>query len=199
MSSFTRNTHRANSARRSRSLGVGLALTLASTGALADGAHRFVFTAYSDGTAGAEVVDGRYRTALEELRSHPGDVDLDPSATNTNRCVAYCMSLQWREAHAACDAAVQAAGGDRRTSRPSQWGWAASADNERLALAYANRAVMYWLLGEDSAARQDLAKAHELSPQADFVASNLTALKQHAERAEAHREVARTGAPAPKS
>lgn len=199
MSSFTRNTRRANSAQRSRSLGVGLALALASTGALADGAHRFVFTAYSDGTAGAEVVDGRYRTALEELRSHPGDVDLDPSATNTNRCVAYSMTLQWREAHAACDAAVRAAGGDRQRSRPSQWGWPAAANDERLALAYANRAVMHWLSGEESAARQDLAKAQELSPQADFVASNLTALKTHAEMAKARGEVAQTGAPTPKS
>lgn len=199
MSSFTRNTRRANSARRSRTLGVGLALTLASTGALADGAHRFVFTAYSDGTAGAELVDGRYRTALEELRSHPGDVDLDPSATNTNRCVAYSMTLQWREAHAACDAAVQAAGGDRQRSGPSQWGWPASANDERLALAYANRAVMYWLSGEDAAARQDLAKAQEISPQADFVASNLTALRVHTEMARAHGEVAQTGAPTPKS
>lgn len=199
MSSFTRNTRRANSAQRSRSLGVGLALMLASTGALADGAHRFVFTAYSDGTAGAEVVDGRYRTALEELRSHPGEADLDPSATNTNRCVAYSMTLQWREARAACDAAVQAAGGDRPRSRLSQWGWPASANDERLALAYANRAVMNWLSGEESAARQDLAKAQELSPQADFVASNLTALKMHSEMAKARGEVAQTGAPTPKS
>ena len=199
MSSFTRNTCRADSAQRSRSLGVGLALMLASTGALADGAHRFVFTAYSDGTAGAEVVDGRYRTALEELMSHPGDVDLDPSATNTNRCVAYSMTLQWREAHAACDAAVRAAGGDRQRSRPAQWGWPAAANDERLALAYANRAVMYWLSGEAAAARQDLAKAQELSPQADFVASNLTALKMHAEMAKARGEVAQTGAPRPKS
>lgn len=199
MSSFTRNTSRANSAQRSLSLGVGLALALASTGALADGAHRFVFTAYSDGTAGAEVVDGRYRTALEELRSHPGDVDLDPSATNTNRCVAYSMTLQWREAHAACDAAVRAAGGDRQRSRPAQWGWPAAANDERLALAYSNRAVMSWLSGDESAARQDLAKAQELSPQADFVASNLTALKMHAEIAKARGEVAQTRAPTPKS
>jgi len=197
MSSFTRNTRRANSARRSRSLGVGLALTLASAAALA-GAHRFVFTAYSDGAGGADVVAGRYRTALEELRSRPGDVDLDPSASNTNRCVAYSMTLQWREAHAACDAAVRAAG-DPQMSRPLGWGWTASANSERLALAYANRAVMHWLSSDDSAARQDLAKAQQLSPRADFVARNLAALKMHVAAAKTHGEVAQTGAPAPKS
>lgn len=175
MSSFTRNSHRANSHRCPRALGAGLALTLVSGAALAGGDHRFVFTAYTDAAGGTNLMDGRYRAALEDLRSHPGKVDLDPSETNTNRCVAYSMTLQWREARAACDAAVSAA-----------------SDDERLALAYANRAVLQWLSNDEAAARQDMAKARALSPGADFVARNLAAL-------EMHRQVARTDAPAPTS
>ena len=75
-----------------------------------------------------------------------------------------------------------------------------SAD-DYLAVAYANRAVMHWLSSEDAAARQDLAQAQELAPGADFVDRNLVALKEHAELAQAktHGEMARAGAPAPKS
>src|SRR5689334_17172622 len=89
MSSYSRNTRRANSPLRPRALGAGLALSLMSGAVLADGAHQFVFTAYSDAAGGAEVVEGRYRAALEELQSRPRDMDFDPSTTNTNRCVAY--------------------------------------------------------------------------------------------------------------
>ena len=55
MSSSTRNIRRASSSLRPRALGAALALTLASGAALADGAHRFVFTAYTDAPGGAEV------------------------------------------------------------------------------------------------------------------------------------------------
>jgi hypothetical protein len=189
--SFSRNTRRANSSLRPRALGAGLALTLVSGAALADGAHRFVFTAYSDSAGGAEVVAGRYRAALEELQSHPGTMDLDPSATNTNRCVAYSMTMRWREAHAACDAAVRAAA-KQRNAAPTWLTWACSSDDERLALAYANRAVMHWLSHDSPAAQKDLTRALELSPQAHSVAQNIAALKVHV-------TVALAGERAPKS
>lgn len=184
MSSFTRNTRSANSARRSQALGAGIALVLASGAALADGAHRFVFTAYSDAVGGGEVLAGRYSVALEDLKLQPGNVDLDPSAANTNRCIAYSMTLQWQEARAACDAAVRAAE-DQRISHSSGWTWLPADDDDRLALAYTNRAVLHWLSHEDSAARQDLARARRLSPQAEFVAQNLAALAGHSEVAQA--------------
>jgi tetratricopeptide (TPR) repeat protein len=200
MSSFTRNTRRANSTQRLRALGAGLALTVVSGAALAHGAHQFVFTAYSDAAGGADVLTGRYRAALEELKSHPGDVDFGPSLTNTNRCIAYSMTLQWQEARAACDAAVHAAN-DQRKLTPAWSSWERMSDEDYLAVAYANRAVMEWMSDDYAAARRDLAAAHELSPQADFVARNLAALKTHDAVAQtnARRKVARAGAPAPKS
>ena len=184
MSSFTRNTPSANSVRCRRAAGAGLALMLASGAALADGAHRFVFTAYSDGTGGAEVVAGRYRMALDELGSRAPVLDPDPTATNTNRCVAYSMTLQWQEARVACDAAVRAAE-DQRSAQAAEWTWSPASNDDRLAIAYANRAIVNWLSHDDAAAREDLAKARQLSPQAAFVARNLAALATHAEMAQA--------------
>lgn len=200
MSSFSRNSRRANSVRRSRALSAALALALASTAALADGAHRFVFTTFTDATGGDDVVAGSYSAALQELQSASGIGQLDRSAIDTNRCVAYSMSLRWQEARTACDAAVRDATAQRKRP-PAEWSWMHVSADDYLAVAYANRAVMHWLSSEDAAARQDLAAAQELSPGADFVARNLVALKEHAEvaQAKAHGEMAQAGAPAPKS
>jgi tetratricopeptide (TPR) repeat protein len=189
MPPFSRNSRRTNCMRNALALGAGIALTLLSGGALADGAHRFVFTAYSDAAGGADVVAGRYQAALEQLRAHRDAMDLDPSAANTNRCVAYSMTLRWQQARAACDAAVRAANEQRQSAQAS---WLPASNTESLAVAYANRAVVNWLSDDDAAAREDLAKARELSPRAAFVAQNLAALR-------VHREMARAGAPAPKS
>lgn len=184
MSSSTRNTRRANSYQRTLALGAGLALTVVSAAAPAGGEHQFVFTAYSDAAGGANLIDGRYRAALEELTGHPGKMDLDPSETNTNRCVAYSMTLQWPEARAACDAAVRAAR-DRRISQSAWWDWTSADSDDRLAVAYANRAVLHWLSNDGDAARQDMTRARELSPGADFVARNLAALELHGQVAQA--------------
>jgi hypothetical protein len=191
MSSFSRNSRRANSSLRPRALGAALALALASGTALADGAHQFVFTAYTDAVGGADVIAGRYQAALEELRSHPASMDLDPSARNTNLCVAYSMTLQWREARATCDAAVRDAS-TQRLSVPTWLGWTQQAEDEYLALAYTNRAVMHWMLRDSAAAEKDLTKAQGLAPQADFVARNVVALATHV-------TLARAAAAAPKS
>ncbi len=174
--SFSSNIRRTNSQLRSRAVGAGLALALASGTALADGALRFVFTAYTDAAGGAEVVAGRYRAALAELKRHPDEMELDPSATNSNRCVAYSMTLQWQAAQAACDAAVREAN-EGPGGVPGWSGWTETSKEEGLALAYANRAVMRWMSRDETAARSDLMKAQELAPRADFVARNIAALQ----------------------
>jgi tetratricopeptide (TPR) repeat protein len=176
MSSFRRNIRRANSETCSRALGAGLALALASTAALA---------------GGADVVAGRYHAALEQLTRGRGRTKFDVAAVNTNLCVAYSMTLQLGEARTACDAAVRTA--RERRGLPSAWwnGTRPSAEDSQ-AIAYANRAVMYWLLHDRPAAQKDLARARELSPRSDFVAQNLAALKMHSGL------VAQADAPAPR-
>lgn len=191
MSSFTRNSRRANSDQHWRTFGAGLALIVVNGAALANGTHRFVFTAYSDASGGVEVIAGRYRAALEKLTNDAGSRAPNPSALNTNRCIAYSMTLQWQQARTACDAAVRAAS-TQRNQAPSWWGWAQESDDEYLALAYANRAVLEWMSSDEPAAREDLAKAREIAPQSDFVEQNVDALDTHG-------EVARAGTPAPRS
>jgi tetratricopeptide (TPR) repeat protein len=191
MSSFSRNIRRADSSRCSRALGAGLALTLLSGAALADGAHQFVFTAYSDAAGGTDVLAGRYGAAIAELKDYRGIADRDPSATNTNRCVAYSMTLQWQAARSACDAAVRTAG-EQRDLPMAWWARSSGSGDDYLAVAYANRAVLHWMLNDGAAARKDLARAQELSPGADFVARNFAALKVHT-------VVAQAGTPAPKT
>jgi hypothetical protein len=193
MSSFIRNIRGADSSRRSRALGAGVALALMSGTALAGGAHRFVFTAFSDAAGGADVVAGRYRAALEELKDRPQAMALESSSINTNRCVAYSMTLQLQRARAACDAAVRAAE-EQRVLPSARWSVTrASEDDESTAVAYANRAVLHWMLHDETAARADLAKAQQLWPHAGFVARNLAALKMHTV------VLAQAGTPAPKS
>lgn len=187
MLSHRRHTPRADFTNGSRMVGAGVALALLSSVASAAGAHRFVFTAYDDAPGGAQVLAGRYQAALQEVKDYRGLVDHDPAATNTNRCVAYSMTLRWREAQAACDAAVRTAAQEAPT-----WTGSFVAGHERLAIAYANRAVMHWMSNDQAAAQQDLAKALALSPKAEFVARNVAAL-------EVHHTVALADARAPKS
>jgi len=200
MSSLTRNIRRADFPRGVRALGAGLALMLASGAALAGGAQQFVFTAYTDAAGGADVVAGRYRAALAELKSGQPTLDSNPSAADSNRCVAYTMTLQLEKASAACDAAVRAAR-QQRNEQTAMWAWSPATDDEYLAVAYANRAVMHWLSHDEAAASDDLAKARKLSPAALFVARNVVALKMHGAVAEAkaHGQVAQAAALAPKS
>jgi len=178
MSTYRRNICRTDSTSRPRAIVAGLALALASGAALADGAHRFVFSAYSDAPGGSEVVAGRYGAALEELKSQAGDIALDPLAANTNRCIAYSMTLRWQEAHAACNAAVSAAS-EQRLGVPAWLSGLRASDDRDLALAYANRAVLHWLSQDEPAAAEDLTRARELAPRADFVARNIAALNVH--------------------
>lgn len=175
MSSFSRNTRRAHSPQRAWALSA--VLVLASAATHANGAHRFVLTAYTDAVGGGEIVAGRYHAALDELERHPGALEPDASETNTNRCVAYSMTSQLQEARTACDAAVRAATNQLMMSRA--WSWESPPNYDYLAVAYANRAVLYWLSQDGAAAQKDLAKARELSPKAAYVAQNVTAFKAH--------------------
>jgi hypothetical protein len=157
------------------SLGI-LTAALATTAAAADAADPFVLVAYSNRTGGQHLVSGDYSGATEALHS---DATLpDPQALDTNACVAYAMSQQLKQAHAACDAAV------REARSADSVVLAASAQARRqsaasAALAYSNRAVLHWLDADLPAAQADLARAQALAPEASFVVRNLTAMRAH--------------------
>ncbi len=171
--------------RRSLPLALCTAVTLAMSSVAFAGSHAapFVLKVYASAPGGRDLLSGRYPIALHQLHEY-GTGALDPAAVNTNSCVAYAMTRQWRRARAACDAAVQTADAPHFQAAP----WAESSGgspNRRLAVAYSDRAVMRWFSNDRAGARADLAKAMTVSPGAGFVARNEAAMKLHTTEAHA--------------
>jgi hypothetical protein len=159
---------------RAASLGMLTALGTTAVARAAETSEPLVLVAYSNRAGGARLLSGDYGSAAQAVQ-RPSNAFPDPQALNTNRCVAYAMTQQLSQARTACDAAVREA--QSPDSMLVQW-------NARLrqqatasaAVAYSNRAVLHWLNAEGAAARQDLARAQALAPDANFVARNLSAI-----------------------
>lgn len=132
-----------------------------------------VLSAYENSAGGRAVLAGDYAGAIAELAGHGASYRLDAVAASTNLCVAYVMSRQWDEAHAACDEAVMTARLDE-TYSPTLY--ARGVHAQEVALAYCNRAVMHWLAAQPESAASDLARARALAPTSAFVARNLEAV-----------------------
>jgi hypothetical protein len=138
--------------------------------------HSFELTAFSNTTAGTSLVHGHFETALAQLAVDAHT--LERESVSTNRCVAYTAMRELQAAHEACDDAVHDAQREL-TALPVPMTWARSDYRDYLAVAYSNRAVLNWLLNDNAAARADLEKAAALSPKAEFVVRNITALQSH--------------------
>jgi len=148
-------------------------LLLAAGAHAADKPSSFVLTAYSNDAAGAEVLSGQYKSALELLAHPKSDSQLYYTAARTNECVAYSALRQLDEAQVACDRAISTA---KRSKVPVQGLRARRDQNEMIALAYSNRAVLRWMRNDDANAAADMDTAMKLAPRADFVARNMLAL-----------------------
>jgi hypothetical protein len=171
MCSFSRNSSRLKRAL----LYIPALLLLGSTAHAATDSH-FVLTAYTNAQGGEELVKGDYVAALVKL-GQPGHPK-DPSTFSANRCVALIVTQQWEAARKACDTAVH----DAQAQRVAHGAWAIAEghlQDDYLALAYANRAVLMWLSDDTTSAAKDLESAKTLSPRAEFVARNVTALSSH--------------------
>jgi hypothetical protein len=178
MRSYSRNSRRNYSA-----LGVAVAVSLLLGSAVhssavqaAESSHSFVLTAYSNGTGGEELISGNYTAAAEALRHRHTPDSIAASTTSNNRCVALAVTKQWDSARTACDQAVRDAQMER-TLLPSYQYWARKLQNDYLAVALSNRAVLHWLASDSAAAATDLKRAEALSPNADFVARNRAAFE----------------------
>jgi len=173
-----------SSSRNSRKPYVALGLTaavslLAGTAALAGSEsanHNFVLTAYSNGKGGADLISGNYEAATKALQHPAGFSSFDASTSGNNRCVMLTMTRQWDAARTACNEAVRSAQQEKLTL-PSYQYWARKSQNDYLAVALSNRAVLHWLSSENAAAETDLKRAKQLSPKAGFVTRNLAALQ----------------------
>ena len=138
--------------------------------------HNFVLTAYSNGKGGPDLVSGNY-TAAEQALHDPANLStFDASTNSNNRCVALTMTKRWDAARAACDTAVRDAEREKATLPTYQY-WARKLENDYVAVALSNRAVFRWMSADSAAAAADLKRAAELSPKADFVERNKSALE----------------------
>ena len=157
------------------SLGLLAAALISTVASAADKPDAFVLVAYSNRAGGTQITNGEYLTATQQT-----DVSLqsDPGALATNHCVAFAMSEQLAQAQLACDSAVQAAQNEQAQLPAGDPRSRVQAANSR-AVAYSNRAVLRWLNADAQGARQDLARAQALAPQATFVLRNASAMQSH--------------------
>lgn len=152
-------------------------LLLGATALAADGGHSFVLTAYSNGQGGPELLNGDFASATKVLSHVSPTFALQTSTTSNNRCVAMAVTRQWDAARAACDQAVRDAQLDKINLPSYQYGARRNQD-EYLAIALSNRAVLHWMSSESEAAASDLKRAQMLSPSSATVLQNKQALEQ---------------------
>lgn len=167
-----------NSRKPYRVLGLAAAasLLLGSAVQAADPSHSFVLTAFSNGKGGADLISGNYEAAQKALQYRSSLSTFHTSTTSNNRCVVLAVTKQWDSARAACDAAVHDAQ-QEKALLPSYQYWARKFEDDYLAVALSNRAVLHWMSSESEAAANDLKKAAALSPKADFVTRNQAAME----------------------
>jgi hypothetical protein len=157
-------------------LAAAVSLLLGSAAQAGEQSHNFVLTAYSNGKGGPDLVSGNYAAADKVLHYRTSLSAFDGSTSSNNRCVALAMTKQWDSARAACDEAVRDAEHEK-ASLPSYQYWARKLENDYVAVALSNRAVFHWMSADSAAAAADLKRAAALSPNADFVARNKSALE----------------------
>lgn len=126
-----------------------------------------MLASFTDAAGGQALVQGDAERAMKQL--HAQRASKSPNVM-INRCVAYTVQRQWVEARGACDAAVEGAKRQREMAfgRPSL----SNPANRELSAAYSNRAVLNWLLSDEAAAHNDLAKARRYAPHASYVQRN---------------------------
>ena len=157
-------------------LAAAVSLLLGSAAQAGEQSHNFVLTAYSNGKGGPDLISGNYQAADKALQYHASLSAFDGSSSSNNRCVALTVTKQWDAARAACDQAVRDAEHEK-AALPSYQYWARKQENDYVAVALSNRAVFHWMSSDGAAAAADLKRAASLSPNADFVARNKSALE----------------------
>jgi hypothetical protein len=138
----------------------------------------YILTAYSDAVGGEQLLSGQYSAALVRLRSAKDDTVSSKAVKKTNVCVAYAMMHKLKEARVACDAAVVAATADRSHSQ-GLVSRSRIQEDSAVAIAYSNRAIVHSLFNETVGSAEDLAEAHYLAPQTDYIVRNIAAFKRN--------------------
>jgi hypothetical protein len=156
-------------------LAVAASLVFAAAAQADEPVARPIITGYSDSVSTQTLQSGEYKSMIAEVARYKDAPTVSPTAYSTNLCVGFIASRQMAEAQKACDSAVRAA--KRERTQLSSWMVTSrKAYNEQIAIAYANRAVMYYLTNKPEKAALDLVKAEALAPSAGYVTRNLAAM-----------------------
>ncbi len=135
-----------------------------------DGAKPLILASFTDARGGVALERGNTERAVELI--HGRKYGRPSSAELTNLCVARTVLRQFDQAREVCDAALSRALADR-ASHDIRFGASRIAANQAVAVAYSNRSVMHWLVGDAVAAHNDIVAARALAPLASFVSRNL--------------------------
>ena len=159
--------------RTSQNLALLASLIIAAAARAGDAPEsKLMLTGYADAAAGGALLSGHYQSVIVQLGEHGPLYTQDAVAASTNLCVAYIMTRQWTEAHAACDGAVASA----RAVRFDPSLWARRMQDEQVAVAYSNRAILHHLEADATSATADITAARTFAPEAEFVSHNLAVL-----------------------
>lgn len=142
-------------------------------------APKLVLTAYVNGVGGEAVMAGQLDAALTEIKKNRNVSSDQYTAKLTNECVVYTAMKQLTQAKSTCDEALRSAKHDRMGALRYS---GSNIQNEYLAIAYANRAVVQALQKNPDAAKDDISHAKSLAPDAEFVSKNLIALDTSASK-----------------
>jgi len=147
------------------------ALSLTNANADTPGGKTLVMSVYVDTTGADSVLAGDYQSAIRKIQSRRPSDNMGSLEVATNLCVAYTLTQQWDEAKSKCDGAVIGAGA---SDGDDVFDFGAA--RRRLATAYSNRAVFYWLRNERQKAVADVTRARSIAPRLECVAHNWLAL-----------------------
>jgi tetratricopeptide (TPR) repeat protein len=141
-------------------------------------AGKLTLSVYEDTAGASNVLAGRYEAAVKQL-SNVG-ANYQSQYASTNLCVALIMTKQVDAATSACDDAIKRA----KSAMPRSVSFATQDEKGLLALAYSNRAVLYYLQKQPQKASEAVAQARTIAPKADFVAANLRVMNSKSDNPE---------------
>ncbi len=129
-----------------------------------------VLVGFTDARGGVSLERGNLERVIERVNARRfGRLS---AAELTNLCVAQTATKRLELARNSCNEAVARSVADR-DGLDRRFGASRVAAAQSAAVAYSNRAVMHWLLGDAIAAHNDLDEAVSLAPAALYVTRNL--------------------------
>ncbi len=143
-------------------------------------APKLVLTAYVNGVGGEAVMAGKFDAALTEIKRNR-NVSSDAVHRETHQRM---RRLHGDETAAASEELVRRGAPCSKARSPGRAALLVGSNiqNEYLAIAYANRAVVQMMQKNPDAAKADMAHAKSLAPDAEFVSKNLLAMNSPASK-----------------